>query len=86
MACNTTREARKPPLLTMLCATPRAVVGLGVRAMSSPTTDPGPLGASTTTSRTRSHSGAGGGHASTTAQVPALAAITASTSQDRRRG
>ena len=59
MVASTSRVARKPAGLTMLCATPRLVLGFEVRAMSKPTTEPGPSAASTTTKTTSSQRGAG---------------------------
>ena len=70
----------------MLCATPRLALGLEVRAMSNPTTEPGPSAASTTTSTTSSHSGAGPDRPSTAVQTVTFAAMMPSSSHDRRSG
>ena len=73
-------------MLTMLWATPRLALGLWVRAMSMPTTEPGPAAASTTIRSTSSQRGAGPGCASTAVQTATSAAITASTTHERRSG
>jgi hypothetical protein len=86
ISVRTTTLAENPPRLTMLCATPRLDPGFEVRAMSMPTTEPGPPAARTTTSSTSSQRGAGPDWASTAVQIPTLAAITASSNQDRRIG
>ena len=65
IVARTSRLARNPPRLTMLWARPRFGVGLDVRAMSKPTTEPGPPAASTITSTTSSQRGAVPGRAST---------------------
>jgi hypothetical protein len=86
IAASDSRVARNPPRLTMLWATARLACGLVVRAMSMPTTEPGPPVASTRTSTTSSQNGAGPGVASTAVQVIAWAAVTSSSSQERRSG
>ena len=59
------RAARKPPTLTTPLALPIRSAGFSVRAKSNAIIQPGPLVASTTTSR-RAGSGARPGHSSTT--------------------
>ena len=73
-------------MFTMLCATPRFVLGLDVRAMSKPTTDPGPSADSTTTRTTNSHIGAGPDNDSTTVQIVTFAAMMPSNNHERRIG
>src|SRR4051794_32014074 len=86
IAARTTRLARNPPRFTMLWASPRVGPGVDVRAMSKPTTEPGPPAESTTTSTTSSQRGAGPGSASTAVHTTKSAAMTPSTSQERRSG
>ena len=54
IASITSRAARKPPTFTAPCAVPRVAPGLNVRAMSKPTTEPGPPDEITVTSTTSS--------------------------------
>ena len=62
----------------MLCATPRLALGLAVRAMSKPTTEPGPPAASTTHQHDEQPAAARGrAGASTAVQTTTLAAMTA---------
>ena len=86
IAASTSNVARNPPRFTMLYATPRLASGFDVRAMSLPTTEPGPPAERTTTRRMKSHDGTGPECASTAVQVSTLAAMTVSGSQDRRLG
>jgi DNA-binding LacI/PurR family transcriptional regulator len=84
MAASTRSVARNPPRLTMLCATARFALGFDVRAMSNPTTEPGPPADSTSTMS--SQIGAGPGSRRIAVQTATSAASTPSSSHERRIG